>query len=379
MSLPSKSRPAVIGVGATTFGSLPEHDATSLGVWALHEAIQDCGIVSEAIDALIVHRITDYQKFLRMAGINPRFVSASPPQGRMSGVTLQMGASLILSGQAKTVALVYGNDGKTGGARYGGKDDRYATGAEQLWFPYGLTSPGMVLALLFQRHRKLYGTTTEQLGEISVAFRQHAALNPAAVMRKPITVEDHENARFICDPLRLLDYCLINDGGVAMILSAGEMAKDFKQKPAYMRGFSVESRLTEGEFPEDFGRACMGAVGKRTFEMADVTRDDIDTLMIYDNFTPSVLMCLEGYGFCKPGESGPWVQEGHLRLSGRYPANTSGGHLSESYMQGWSLNVEAVRQIRGNCGPRQVKNAELAQYLSSGPISTSVIYGSEMN
>jgi acetyl-CoA acetyltransferase len=375
----SRDRPAVIGIGTTTYGRLPDHDATSLGIWALNGALDDCGLEKDAIDALIFHRITDYQKFVRVTGLHPRFVSASPPQGRMSGVTLQMAASLILSGAARTVAIVYGNDGRSGGARYGGLEDRYGTDAQEFWFPYGMSSPGAVHALLFQRHRHLYGTTTEQLAEIAVAFRGHAELNPHAVMRKPITVEEHETSRFICNPLRLLDYCIINDGGVAMILSASDMAKDFKQPPVYLRGFSVESRLAEGEFADDFGRSCMAAVARRTYEMAEVSRDDIDTFQIYDNFTSTVLFNIEGYGFCKPGEGGAWLQEGHLRLGGRYPSNTSGGQLSESYMQGWSLNVEAVRQVRRSCGSRQVKDAELAQYISGGPISTSVIYGRDLN
>lgn len=369
-------RPAVVGVGTTTYGVLPEHDANSLGVWAMHNALADCGLTVKDIDGLFLHRITDYQKFVRITGMKPRVATSLPPQGRMMGVTLQLAAASIQSGAANVVAVVYGNDGRSAGARYGGKEDRYATGAEQLWFPYGMTSPGAVHALMFQRHMKEYGTRPEQLGAISMAFRHHASMNPTAVMRKPITLEDYLNAPFICDPLRRLDYCLINDGGVAMILASPERARDLKQKPVYMRGYSMSSRLAEGEVSADYGRSNMQRVAGRVFPMADVAREDIDALMIYDNFTPSVLFNLEGYGFCKPGESGDFVQN-HLRLGGPLPANTNGGHLSESYMQGWSLNVEAVRQLRGDCGPRQVPDAELIQYISSGPISTSTIYGLE--
>jgi len=240
-----------------------------------------------------------------------------------------------------------------------------------------MTSPGAVLALLFQRHMQLYGTTSEQLAAVPVAFRKHAVLNPAAVMRTPITVADHQAARFICEPLRLLDYCLINDGGIAMILTSAERAKDAKQKPAFMRGFAMESRLAEGEFSNDFGRACMQSVAKRLYDMGGVGPEDMDALMIYDNFSPTVLFNLEGYGFCPVGESGAWVQGGRLELGGEYPTNTNGGHLSESYMQGWSLNVEAVRQIRGTLGARQVPDAKLVQYISGGPISTSTIYSAE--
>lgn len=368
---------AVVGIGATDYGSFPDHDATSLGVWAFREALADSGLSIDDIDGLIVHRITDYQKFVRLTGLKPRFLNAVPPQGRMSGITIQLAASAIRSEAAKIVAVVYGNDGKSKGARYGGAEDRYGTGAEQLWFPYGMTSPGAVHALMFQRHRQVYGTQSEHLGAISVAFRAHAALNPAAVMKKPITIDDHQSSRFICDPLRLFDYCLINDGGVAMILADGERARDMPNRPVYLRGFALESRLADGEFSEDFGRTCMQSVARRTYAMAGVQREDINGLMIYDNFTPSVLFNLEGFGFCEPGESGPWVAEGNLALDGKLPANTSGGHLSESYMQGWNLNLEAVRQIRQVAGARQIKDASLVQYISGGPISTSIIYSGE--
>lgn len=369
---------AVVGVGTTTFGRLPEYDATTLGIWALREALEDCGLGTQDIDGLVVQRITDYQKFICVTGITPKFVSVMPAPGHLTGGAIQIAASAVLSGAAKTIALVYGNNGRSAGARYGGSSgagSKSGNDGDQLWFPYGMTSPGAVNALMFERHHQRYGTTTEQLAEIAVAFRNHAILNPGAVMRKPITVEDHENSRFICEPLRLLDYCLINDGGVALIITTAERAKDLKQPPVYMRGFALQSKMAEGEFTEDFGHACMQSVAKSVYEMADVAREDIDALMVYDSFTPSVLYVLEGFGFCPVGESGRWIQNGRLRLGGELPTNTSGGHLSESYMQGWAVNAEAVRQLRGNCGARQVPGAKLIQYLCGGPISSSIIYG----
>lgn len=366
--------PAAIGIGTTRFGKLPEHDINSLGIWALHEAIADCGIGKSTIDGLILHRITDYERFIRVAGLQPSFISAVPPQGRMSGTALQTAASLIQSGAARCIALVYGNDGRSARTRRSGSHDRDTSADEQLWSPYGMTA-NSVPALQFQRHRALYGTKTDHLGEISVAFRGHACLNPDAVMRSPITIEDYRAARLICEPLRLLDYCVISDGAVAMILASSDLAQDLKQTPVLLRGYAVASRLHEGEFSEDFGRPVMKAVADRTFAMAGVTHSDIDSLMIYDNFTPNVLFSLEGYGFCDVGESGPWLEDGCLRLGGRYPSNTNGGHLSDSYMHGWSLNVEAVRQLRGQCGTRQVKGAQHVQYISGGPICSSIIYG----
>jgi acetyl-CoA acetyltransferase len=372
-----KDSVAVAGVGTTKYGAMPEHDATSLGIWALREAAEDAGIELQDIDGLICQRLSDYQKFVQITNITPKLVTATPGAGRMTGGTIQLAVQAILSGMLDTVAVVYGNDGRSAGARYGGKGDNYGTGADQLWFPYGMTSPGAVHSMLFQRHAHMYGTKVEQLGAISLAFRKHAMLNPNAVMRKPITMDDYLASRFICEPLRLLDYCLINDGGVAMIVTSGERAKHLKQRPVYVRGLAQVSRLAQGELPDDFGFAAMQRASGIVHDMAEVSRDDVDALMIYDNFTPIVVFALEGFGYCPKGEGGYLVQDGTLELGGRYPTNTNGGHLSESYMQGWNLQVEAVRQLRGGLGDRQVPDAEIVQYLQGGPLCTSIIYGTE--
>ncbi|GAA4326731.1 thiolase family protein [Pigmentiphaga soli] len=371
------TRIAVIGVGNTPYGRLPDYDSTALGAWAFHEALADAGLTAAAIDGLVMHRVGNYQKLCEMTGINPDFVSVQPSNGRMCGVSIQIAVQALMTGQAETIALVYGNDGRSAGAKYGGAADRYDTAAEQMWFPYGMTSPGAVNALMFARHAMQYGTTTEQLAAVSVAFRKHAALNPGAVMRTPITVADHQASRFICEPFRLLDYCQINDGGVAMILTRSGLARDLRHPPVYVRGVAQASSLAEGLVSDDFNRAPMQSVARKVYAMADVDRDDLDALMIYDNFTATVLFGLEGFGFCGVGEGGAFVQDGRLELGGALPTNTSGGHLSESYMQGWNLNAEAVRQIRGGCGERQVAGARLIQYIAPGPVTTSVIYGSE--
>jgi acetyl-CoA acetyltransferase len=279
---------------------------------------------------------------------------------------------------AEVVALVYGNNGRSAGDHYGGASDAYGSGGAGLWFPYGMTSPGAFHALMMRRHMEEYGTTTEQLGAVACAFRRHASLNPDAVMRTPFTLEEYRAARFICEPLRLLDYCLINDGGVAMILTSAERARDLRKPAVYVRGFSQASALAGSTFPpDDYWRAPMARVAADVYQMAGAGPADMDALMIYDNFTPTVLFSLEGFGFCRPGESGPWVADGKLELGDEFPTNTSGGHLSESYMQGWALNVEAVRQVRGECGARQVAGANLIQYMTAAPVITSIIYGSE--
>ena len=369
---------AVVGVGTTRYGKLPEYDAYDLGVWALKNALEDCGLSFDDIDGLIINRIADYQRFGELTGISPRYVTITPGQGRFSGICIQTAVAVISAGMAEVVALVYGNNGRSAGDAYGGASDAYGSGGAGTWFPYGMTSPGAFHALMMRRHMHEYGTTTDQLGAIAMAFRKHASLNPDAVMRTPFTLEEYRAARFICDPLRLLDYCLINDGGVAMILTSRERAVQLKKPPVYIQGCGQASALAGSTFPpEDYWRAPMQRVARDVYAMAGAGPADMDALMIYDNFTPTVLFSLEGFGFCPVGESGPWVAEGRLGLGADFPTNTSGGHLSESYMQGWALNVEAVRQVRGECGERQVADANLVQYMTAAPVITSIIYASE--
>jgi acetyl-CoA acetyltransferase len=375
---------AVVGVGTTRYGKLPEYDAYDLGQWALREALEDCGLTYADIDGLIVNRIPSYGRFAELCGIDPRYTLATPGHGRFAGICIQTAALLVASGVVKTVALVYANDGASAGTKYGGDPSQYggAAGAygstDAHWAPYGMTSPGAFHAQMMQRHMHLYGTTPEQLGEIAVTFRRHAGLNPAAVMRKPFSLEEYLAAKYICEPLRLLDYCLINDGAVAMIVTSAERARDLRQPPAYIRGASQASQFTGSSFPpDDFWASPMEKVARDVYAMAGVGPQQMDGLMIYDNFTPTVLFTLEGFGFCPRGESGRWVADGNLRLGAGFPANTNGGHLSESYLQGWGLNVEAVRQLRDQCAERQIREPHFIQYMAASPVVTSVIYGRE--
>jgi hypothetical protein len=154
----------------------------------------------------------------------------------------------------------------------------------------------------------------------------------------------------------------------------------YAQRPVYVRGCGMATALAPSTFPpDDFWREPMCKAAAASFHAAGASHDDISALMIYDNFTPTVLFSLEGFGYCGEGESGPFAAEGHLALGARYPANTSGGHLSESYMQGWALNLEAVLQIRGTCGARQVKDCAFVHYMAAAPVVTSIIYARDLS
>lgn len=371
-------RPVVAGVGTTEYGRLPDMDAYDLGMAALTRALDDAGLDFPDIDALIVNRIPDYQRFAEIAGIDPHYVTITPGHGRFAAICIDTAVSLLQGGRHHTVALVYGNNGRSAGDAYGGEADSYGSGGGGLWFPYGMTSPGAFHALMMQRHMHLYGTTPEQLAQVPITFRRHAALNPQAVMREVYDLDTYLASRKICAPLCLLDYCLINDGGVALILTTEERGRDLKQPPVHIRASALQTAFRGSMFPpDDFWAAPLSRVAERSLGTAGLGREDMSALMIYDNFAPTVLFSLEGLGYCGIGESGPFVAEGHLALGGRYPTNTSGGHLSESYMQGWALNVEAVRQLRGECGARQVEGATNIHYAAAAPVCSSIIYSTE--
>jgi len=375
MSNPSqqalRNKVAIVGVGHTAYGNFPLQSDYGLGAEAFRNAIDDCGLDKSAIDGLLCCRVPNYVRMGQVLGLNPRWTVQLPAHGRMSGMAIIEATMALASGAADYVALIYANIGRSRRVNYGGEE------SAGFWDPWGMTSPGAAHALMFRMHMERYGTTTRQLAEVSVAIRHNASLNPAAVMRQPITVDDHENARRIVEPLGLLDYCLINDGAVCIILTTAERARDLKQTPVLVSGYGAQdsfSRSHISNFDEDFWYDELRAVADQAYGMAGVQRSDVDALMSYDNFSPTVLFSLEGLGFCERGESGAFVEGGTLALGGRLPTNTDGGHLSNSYMQGWALNVEAVRQLRGNCGERQVPDCEVVQYVGATPCCRSIIY-----
>jgi acetyl-CoA acetyltransferase len=289
----------------------------------------------------------------------------------MSAMSIIEGAIALVTGQANYVALIYTNIGRSRRMRYGGDE------LPGFWDPWGFTSPGAANALMFRQHMAQFGTTTRQLAEVSVAFRHHASLNPGAAMRKPITIDEHENCPPIVEPLRLLDYCLINDGAVAIIMTTADRAKDFRKSSVLISGIGAQDDFSNSSIPifaENFWYESLRKAGSESYNMSGVDRKDVDAIMCYDHFSPAALFALEGLGFCAQGESGAFVENGTLKLGGKLPMNTDGGHLSNSYMQGWALNVEAVRQIRGECAERQVPNCEIVQFIIGSACTRSIIY-----
>lgn len=364
---PMRDQVAFAGIGTTRYGNFPETDSYGLGCEALDLALEDAGLRPGDIDGLIVNRIPTYERFAEMMGINPQYCLLTEAPGRFSGVSMALAAQAIGTGAAKVVACVYGNNGRSVRMLYGGDDSQ--------WSPWGMTSPGAVHAMMWRRHMHQFGTTHDDLGHVSTAFRHHACLNPDAVMYgRTMTLEDHANARPICEPLQLLDYCLINDGAVAWIMTSAERARDMRRPPVLLSGYARQDAFHYGSCPaDDFWHPSLSAC-RGVYDRAGMGQADIQGLGIYDNFSPTVMLSLEGLGFCEQGESGAFVRDGTLQLGrGRWPTNTSGGHLSDSYMQGWGIIAECVRQLRHECGDRQIPDAQAMQYICATNIAQSAI------
>jgi acetyl-CoA acetyltransferase len=377
---------AVIGVGQSDYvsdharvraGEKP-HDSYGYAAIAFREALADAGLTRDDIDGLIVGPTVAYERVGEVLGINPRWGSQADAM-----LAVIEACAAINAGLAETVALIYGNDQRSAAVQYGGPE---AMGGNLFLSyvyhaPWGYTSQGALYAMMFRRFMEVTGITEAELGEVAVAQRLAASLTPHALMRKPITLQDYLDSRYIVEPLHLFDYCLINDGGVALIVTSAEKAKRIAKKPpAVIHGVgrfdlnrgatSLEPRLL------DFYRPAQEACAKQVFDMSGLGPQDMDAVQIYDSFSCHVPFALEGYGYCRPGEAGRFLREDGISLKGKLPVNTAGGHLSETYMQGWNHQVEAVRQVRGECGARQVENCRFVHYNSDvAGKAVSIIYG----
>ncbi len=273
-----QDKAAVVGVGNTSFGALyrnldPDRSQYDLGAEAFVEALADSGLSKDEIDGVLVCRIPDYSRMSDVLGIRyPSFVNVMQAGGRMASITLQYAAMAVATGQATAVACIYGNNGRSAGARYGGEG---GGGGNEIGISdaaYGMTSPGAAVAHMFRRHQYLYGTKVETLGTLAINNRLNAALNPNAVMQAPITMEDYLASRYIAEPLRLLDYCLINDGGVCLIVTSAERARDLKKPPVYIHAQGMAGDFDYQYATDDFYSGALQMVAKDLFEGSEIRR-----------------------------------------------------------------------------------------------------------
>jgi acetyl-CoA acetyltransferase len=263
-----------------------------------------------------------------------------------------------------------------GGDREGGREAGGGHGEDPV---YGMTSPGAGAAMVARRYFERYSTDSRALAAVPVAFRKHASMNPIAMMRQPFDVEEHQRSRYVCEPLHLLDYCLINDGAACVIVTTAERARDCKKLPVLISGMQG---LPGGREEFIWAYPGLGVAQQSVFDykaelqpvykMAGITPEDVDALFTYDAFSILAWIALERWGFCKPGEAPDFTQGGRIEVGGELPMNTNGGLLSESHVLAWNHQVEIVRQLRGECGPRQVKDARIIQWANA--YGDSLIY-----
>lgn len=370
---------AITGVGETAYTRRSPHSAFELQIEASLAAIHDAGLDPKDIDGIIPIGITGApaEAFVTNFGIPDLRFSAVVPMGGASGLaSVQCAIAAVSAGVCNHVLIPAGRNissGARAGVRIHQMPQFHLVTEYEL--PQGAIAPAQLYAPMARRHMELYGTTSRQFGEIAVTMRAHAALNDNAVMKMPITLEDHQSSRMIADPFRLLDCSLESDGGAALVVSATDRARDARQPLVRVLAIGEghpdsPSAITQRA---DLTRLGIAKAAPRVFEAAGVDRDDIDVAEIYDCFTYIVLCQLEDMGFCGKGEGGPFVEGGRLRLGGPLPTNTHGGLLSQGHMLGMNHIVELVRQLRGQGGRAQMQDAQIGLVTGYGDMGDGVM------
>lgn len=361
-----KDKYAIVGIGQSPIGKVPELSDYGLQLTAVKNALDDAGLRKQDIDGVITHSHllgavrVHHQRLSERLGIDTDFGVSVSSGGATSGLMVQLAIAAIEAGFCTTVLCVHGDKGRTR------RTDNAAEAAPEYAPEYGMFSATAQHALGATRHMHDYGTTHDQLGAIAVAFRKHANLNPGAQVRDLITLEDYHRSRWVVWPFHVLDCCQVSDGAAAVIVTSAERARNMRQPPVYVMGMGRSNNSRGWLYGNHMTELAAKESGAKAFQMAGVTPADIDTAQLYDSYTYIVLATLEDYGFCKKGEGGPFVEGGRLELGGALPTNTSGGMLSEGYVEGMLQVVEAARQLRGHAGPRQVHDAELAIVSGNG-------------
>ncbi|MEU7740873.1 thiolase family protein [Nonomuraea sp. NPDC049158] len=367
----------IAGLGITEMGKVYGRSAPEFAAEAVRLAAADAGLDLRQVDGLLTNTglTADVGLSLqRDLGLRElRLLSEVQAYGSSAGAMVQYAAMAVASGMADVVACVFADaplkdKASGGGAAYAGAGRRLA-GWQGLTAASGIYSANTMYALAARRHMRKYGTTSEQLGHIAVAQRAWAARNPLAQMRAPITLEDHQNSRWIAEPFHLLDCCLVSNGGVAVIVTSADRAADLAQPAVHIRGWGQAHPGYVMGKDSEFGLVSGAALsGPTALKMAGVSIDDIDVAELYDCYTYTALISLEDYGFCAKGEGGPFVASGVLGPEGTLAVNTGGGQLSSYYMWGMTPLSEAVIQARGQGGDRQAPRNDMVLVSGNGGV-----------
>ena len=358
---------AIAGIGWTDYSKNSGRTVRSLASEACLNAIGDAGLGVKDIDGFVSFNFNDSVPAIAVAteiGVPAaRYAMDFLSGGNAANMIILTAAAAIEAGLAENVLCYRAMNGRSG-FRLGGGRDLSAYGITQFTAPFGWITYPQAMAMWCRRHMIEYGTNAEQLGEIAVTFRQNAMLNPRAMQRDPMSMDDYMASRMIVDPFRMYDICLETDGACAILVTRAERARDLAQKPVYISGGAYGGGPDQGEdlfdairWP-DHSHNYAKYIADDLWRSAGMGPADIDVAEIYDCFTYSVIMQLEGLGFCKDGEGGEFVRGGRSARTGELPMNTHGGLLSEGYIHGLNHVVEAVQQLRGQAGPRQIAGAE---------------------
>jgi acetyl-CoA acetyltransferase len=363
-------RVAIAGAALSDCGRVPDKTRLQLIHQASRDALADAGLSRDDVQGFgSVGTTLPPIEVSEYLGLRPTWCDSTNVGGAAWEVMAQHAAAAIARGEIDVALLAYGSTARSDVRRKRRTGNMAIGSAGPLQFdaPYGHSLISKY-AMAAQRHMHEFGTTVEQLAEVAVAARQWAAMNPLAFAREPLTIDDVAAAPMMADPYTQLHCCLRTDGGGAVVLVAEDRVPDTGKPPVWILGSAhALSHTTMSEWT-DFTESPCAVSGPAAFARAGVTPDDIDVCQVYDSFTGTVLVTMEGLGFCKKGEGGPFIAEGRLRPGGALPTNTDGGGLSSCHpgMRGMFLMVEAVRQLRGECGDRQVPGARLSCVNATG-------------
>lgn len=367
-----RGKVAIAGVGQAGLGQANGFSEMEILVQAAHRAVSDAGLTMQDIDGITTASVAStmwVMPVIEHLGIKPTFIDSTMIGGSSFVAHLMPAIHALESGQCNAVLVCYGSTQRTSTlSRAVIGNMRKQMDPQPYESPYNPLNPLSSYALVAARHMHDYGTTRENLAEVAVAARKWAQLNPEALMRDPLSIEDVLNSKMVSDPLTVRDCCLVTDGAGAFVLVRADRAKSLKQKPVYILGNSTAIWNRQISSMHDLTVTAAQQSGRIAFEMAQVKPSDIDVVELYDAFTINTILFLEDLGFCKKGEGGAFVSGGRIAPGGELPVNTNGGGLSCTHpgMYGIFIMIEAVRQLRGSCDARQVKDAKLAVVHGNG-------------
>ncbi len=377
---------AVAGIGATEFSKDSGRSEMRLACEAVAAAIEDAGLQPSDVDGMVTYTADTNPEIeiARSIGIGElTFFSRIHHGGGAACGTVQQAVLAVATGVADVV-VCYRAFNERSGNRFGaGVQGRAPIANAEMahfsWYaPFGLLTPAQWVAMFGQRYLHEYGATSEDFGRVSVADRKHAATNPKAwFYEQPITLEDHQNSRWIVEPLHLLDCCQESDGAQALVVTSVERARDLPHRPAVIRaaaqGAGGDPHMMTSYYRDSIvGLPEMGLCARQLYESTGLGPDSFQTAVLYDHFTPFVLCQLEEFGFCKPGEAKDFVKDGRIELGGDLPINTHGGQLGEAYIHGMNGIAEGVRQVRGT-SVNQVPDVEHVLVTAGTGVPTSAL------